>query len=172
MSVKYNKMIVILILLAGILLFNVGYAKLSNANSNLEAVNTGKELEMQFLNPIVVNVEGANKEKTNITLSSDRKSLQFNVSDLLYPGAKVDFSVDVENIGLVPSKIKSIESKGLKKESAIKVIGLDEIGKNNKTLKPGEKCNIKFTVEWDRDNNIIIDEKMNFNFKLNYIQDI
>ena len=62
MSTIQNKIIAVLIVLACVLSFNIGYAKYSNASSVTDIASTNKPLDVQFSNPKIVNIKGANEK--------------------------------------------------------------------------------------------------------------
>ena len=172
MSTIQNKIIAVLVLLACILLFNTTYAKYSTASSDTTLANTNKQLDIKFTNPKIVKSIGANEKDSSIKLSSDNKSIYLNVSDLAFPGARVEFSVDIVNQGMFSAKIDSINAEGFKENNAIKIEGLDSLTNSPKILHSGEKCTISFSIYWDKNYNTVLEDKTNFKIKLNYSQSI
>ncbi len=172
MSTIQNKIIAILILLACILLFNTAYAKYSTASSDPTAASNNKQLDIIFTNPKIINSIGANEKESSIILSSDNKSINLNVSDLSFPGAKIEFSVDIVNQGMFSAKIDSIKAEGFKENSAIIIEGLDDLNNTEKVLHSGEKYTINFSIYWDKNQKHIFEDKTNFKIKLNYSQTI
>lgn len=172
MSTVQNKIIAILIVLACVLSFNIGYAKYSNASSDSIIASTNKQLNVQFCTPKIINVVGANEKNSYIKLSADRKSLNLNVADLAYPGAEVEFSVDVVNTGSLPAKIDCIKANGFKDTGAIKIKGLENAEYMNKILDSGEKYTLIFSIVWDKNFNTVIEERTNFNIELVFTQNI
>ena len=172
MSNLENKILIILILLACFLSFNIGYAKYSTASLDTVSAINNKQFSIEFSNPKIINSIGANEEKSYVVLSTDKKSLQLNVADLAYPGAKVEFCVDIVNNGILPAKINSIVTDGFKDNSAIRIMGLDNINSINKILEPGKKYSISFSIGWDKYSNLVTEETMNFKIRINYEQAI
>ncbi len=172
MSTIQNKIIAVLTLLACILLFNIAYAKYSTASSDTTVASTNKQLDIKFTNPKIIKSIGANEKESSIILSSDNKSINLNVSDLAFPGAEVEFSVDIVNQGIFPAKINSIKAEGFKENNAIKIKGLDALNNNQKILHSGEKYTINFSIYWDKNINHVVEEKTNFKIMLNYSQSI
>lgn len=172
MSTIENKIIAVLILLACILLFNVGYAKYTNASTDTALAITNNKFDLEFTNAKIINSIGANEKESYIKLSSDKKSLNINVSDLSYPGAVVEFSVDIINKGTLPAKIDSIKTTGFNADSAIRIKGLDNINTTNKVLEPGEKLTVCFSIGWDKNYDIVTNTMNSFNIKLNFSQAI
>lgn len=172
MSTIQNKIIAILTLLACILLFNTGYAKYSNASSDTTLASSNKQLDIIFTNPKIIKSIGANDKESSIIISKDNKSINLNVSDLSFPGAVVEFSVDIVNKGMLPAKIDSIKAEGFNENSAIKIEGLDNSNNSEKVLHSGEKYTINFSIYWDKNINTVVEEKTNFKIILNYSQAI
>lgn len=174
MSIKKNKkaVVTILILLSFIFSFNFGYAHSSSSLSTNKTSNINDQFDMQFSNAKILNAVGVNKKTTTIEVSKDYNNLNFNAGDMQFPGAKVEYSVDVINKGTVPARLESVNCVGLENAKAIKVIGLDNIEKSCPVLQPNEKYNIRFSVIWDEQCVQSINEKISFSFSLNYIQDI
>ena len=172
MSTIQNKIIAVLTLLACILLFNTAYAKYTTASSDTTVASTNKQLDIKFTNPKIIKSIGANEKESSIILSSDNKSINLNVSDLSFPGAKIEFSVDIVNNGILPAKIDSIKAEGLNENSVIKIEGLDDLNNTDKVLHSGEKYTINFSIYWDKNINHVVEEKTNFKIMLNYSQSI
>lgn len=172
MSTIQNKIIAILIVLACVLSFNIGFGKYSSASSNPEIASTNKQLDVQFTNPKIINVKGANEKESYIKLSADRRSLNFNVADLEYPGAGIEFSVDIVNTGSLPAKINCIKTNGFKDNGAIKIYGLENFKTTNIILSSGEKYTINFSIGWDKSISTVIEEKSCFSIELVFTQQI
>lgn len=172
MSKIENKIITVLILLACLLLFNTGYAKHTNASSNTALAFTNKQLDLGFTNAKVIKSIGANEKESYIKLTTDKKSLNLNVSDLAYPGAEVEFSVDIVNTGILPAKVDSIKANGFEDNNAIKIKGLENINNSDIVLHPGDSYTLNFAIYWDRNYNIVNDSNIMFNIKLNFSQNI
>ncbi len=149
---------------------NVGYGKISEYNLNESVSNLGSEFQINFSNPSVVKAVGVNKSETYIKISPNGNSLRVNVSDLQYPGAGAEFSVDIVNNGKLPAKLDTITVNGLDNSKAIKVEVIDSYNLKDIILNPEEKINIHFTVKWDKNYTENINEISNFNLKLNYVQ--
>lgn len=174
MSIKKNKKAVvsILILLSFIFSLNFVYASFSQNLSISGTANIINKFDMQFIDAKILDMIGVNEKTSTIQISNDYNNLIVNAGDMKFPGAKVEYSVDVINNGTVPAKLESVESIGLENTKAIKIVGLDNIEKCHPILQPGEKYNIKFSIKWDEDCNENINEKVSFSFSLNYVQDI
>lgn len=151
-----------------IILMSVGYAEHENINVLENTSNAREKFSIQFQNAKVFDIKGANKDKISISISKNGDALNFNVFDLEYPGAYVEFSVDIVNRGSIPAKLESIKVNGIKDNSAIKIKGLDKI--DNQIINVNEESNLKFIVEWDEECNIVDEEITNFSLNLNYIQ--
>lgn len=174
MSIKKNKkaVVTILVLLSFIFWLNFGYAHSSSTLSINGTANISGKFDMQFSNAKMLNAVGINKESTTIEISRDYNNLIVNAGDMQFPGAGVEYSVDVINKGTVPARLESVNCVGLENTKAIKVIGLDNIEKCCPVLQPNEKYNIRFGVVWDEKCTESINEKISFSFSMNYVQDI
>lgn len=172
MSTIQNKIIAVLIVLACVLSFNIGYAKYSNASSVTDIASTNKQLDVQFSNPKIVNIKGANEKESYIKPSADGKSLNLNVSNLAYPGAEVEYSVDIVNTGNYPVIIDNIKTSGFKENGAIKIKGLENVKSSSTVLHSGEKYTFTFSIGWDKSFNTVIEEKTNFSIELVFTQQI
>ena len=172
MSTIQNKIIAVLIVLACVLSFNIGYAKYSNASSDTNIASTNRQLDVQFSNPKITNVIGANEKNSYIKLSTDRKSLNLNISDLAYPGAEVEYSVDIVNTGNYPAIIDNIKTSGFKDDGAIKIKGLENFKSSSHVLHSGEKYTLTFSIGWDKSYNTVVEERTNFSIELVFTQQI
>lgn len=174
MSIKKNKKAVvsILILLSFIFSLNFVYASFSQNLSISGTANIINKFDMQFIDAKILDMIGVNEKTSTIQISNDYNNLIVNAGDLQFPGAGVEYSVDIINNGSVPAKLESINSTGLDNAKAIKVVGLDNIEKSCPVLQPGEIYNIRFSIIWDKDCTENVNEKVSFSFSLNYVQDI
>ncbi len=163
-----NKKILILVLIALFLMIDIGYAKNLNEVSVTGTCNIKGKIDIQFANPYIVNAVGVNEDEIKAEVSSSGNELNVIVSNLAYPGAGVEFSTNIINIGTVPAQIESIEPYGLSNNNAIKINILDSF--NDKVLQPNETYNIRFSVIWDENYNQSVNEKVDFSIVLNYIQ--
>lgn len=162
---KTNFIIIIIALL--ILILGVGYASAST-NINVEGTANAKRVfGLKFENEKIVNSIGVNEEKTLIKISDDKDKLFVNAGDLRYPGAEVEYSVDIVNTGSYSAQINEIETIGLEENSVIQVSGLNI---DFPTLKPGEKYNLVFSIKWNEESNISADENLYFELIMNYVQ--
>ena len=87
----------------------------------------------------------------------------------MYPGAFVSYDVTIKNSGIYDAKIESIEVLGKENAKAIKVKGLEKY--NGEVLKSGEESAVNFSIIWDESYNEA-DESVNFEIRINYMQDI
>ena len=172
MSIKRIFKFILMELVIVILLLNVGYAKVSSVSDNSKTSFSNGVFDVQFANASVVKSAGVNTDETFIKLSNHGQSLSVNVSDLAYPGAGAEFSVNIVNNGSIPVKISSIEVQGLNNSSFLKVNVLNEANIDNKVLNSGEICNMYFTVVWDKSYTYSLNETANFSLKINCIQAI
>ena len=160
-----SKSFIIIALLIMIFTINVGYAKTSNQELSCTPYNS--DFHLEFSNPVLENYQGINKEKTNIILTNNNQALVVNVSELAYPGAGAEFSVNIVNSGSLKTKIDSIKVSGLD-NSNLKVSVLNEDSIINKELNPNQSCKINFTVVWDYNSKYL--NETNFELLLNYSQ--
>ena len=170
MLLKNEKIILIISLLAAILLMNIGYAEVTNVNISSNTAYISNDFNVKFSNISIVKSVGANILDTESLISSDKKSIDLNNIELAYPGAGIEFSVDILNNGVIPAKINSIDVTGLDYNSIIQV----EICNNVKDmiLNPNDVQNIHIIVKWDVNSKTIIEEKQNFNININYVQSL
>ena len=152
------------------IIMSVGYGKFSDATITGETVNLKSQFNIKFENAKVLEVKGADIEKTNVITSKNADTLTLNVSDLSYPGAYAKFSVEILNCSSIPAKLESIKIEGIEENSFIKIKGLEKV--DHTILNQGEKYNLEFCVEWDRNCTVCIEEAINFMLKLKYVQAI
>ncbi len=167
---KHEKIFaIILFILCAVFFLNIGYAQTSD---NIDVIAKNNELDIKFENAKVVDSIGVNKSNTYIKTSKDLKNIYLNISDLEYPGAYVEFSVDAINLGKVEAKIESVIANGFENSSVVKFILLNKSDIENKVLKSGEKATINFIIKWDENSNSPVDEILDFNIEVNCVQAI
>ena len=169
-NLKYIIFWVLLVLVILLFSINIGYAYEYSNTDNLDTANINGKMEMLFDNAYIVQKEGIEGD-VSISILNDKKELYINAGNLKYPGAKVEYSVDIFNNSTVTSKIESIRCDGLENTNAIRLEGLEKLNDSIK-LKPGDKYSLKFVVIWDENYNENTDESANFMIQLNFIQDI
>ena len=145
-SKKQNTVIILLIVL--LLLLAVGYAAFSDVLSISGTANAKGTFNLEFQNAEIVTAVGVNEEGTKAEISEDKNTLNVNVSDLAYPGAGVEFSVDIVNVGTIPAMVNAVTPTNITGSEHIKIEGLEAITTAHPTIEAGGKCNIHFTVEW------------------------
>ena len=160
-----SKKILIIVLLSLIFFIDIGYAKFSNATSDVVSSN----FNVRFENAEVVSKIGVN-EREGIKVVQNNRILTLNGIDLKYPGAGIEYSVDIANRGTVPVKIESLNTSNFKSGKQIKLNVTNF--KENTILKPGETTNIHVTVIWDEASTEQINESINFDLGINYKQAI
>ncbi len=179
---KTNKNVVIVALIVLLLLLVVGYAAFSDTLTISGTANAKGTFDLQFENAEIVkavgvatasegDVEGANV--TSAKVSADGNTLNVNVADLAYPGAGVEFSVDIVNKGSISAKVNELTTDGLQGNDIIKIEGLDQITTDHPTIKAGEKCNIHFIVYWPEESTAVLPEEgtsVNFSLGIEYTQ--
>ena len=122
-----NKKILIIMIIVLLLALAVGYAAFSDVLSISGTANARGTFDLQFENAEVVQCIGANKENTTIEISSDKNTLTVNAADLSYPGAGVEYSVDIVNVGTIPAEVQSVTPTNITGSDKIKLTGLDGI---------------------------------------------
>ena len=147
-----NKKVVIILLIILLLALAIGYAAFSNILTISGTANAKGTFDMEFRNPQKVKEVGVDTEKTTIVISpDDENKLLVNVADLAYPGAGVEFSVDIYNNGTIPATVNDVKLKEITETEYIQVKGLEQITSEHQTIEAGDTCNIHFTVEWPAD---------------------
>ncbi len=145
---KKNKNVVIILLLILLLALAVGYAAFSDILTISGTANAKGTFDLEFQHAEVVTAVGVNKENTTAQISEDKNTLQVNVADLSYPGAGVEFSVDIVNVGTIPAMVNAVTPTNITGSEHIKIEGLEAITTDHPIIEAGGKCNIHFTVEW------------------------
>ena len=147
-SRKQNKNIIIVLLLILLLVLAVGYAAFSDVLSISGTANAKGTFNLEFQNAEIVTAVGVNEEGTKAEISEDKNTLNVNVVDLAYPGAGVEISVDIVNVGTIPARVNAVTPTNITGSEHIKIEGLEAITTDHPTIEAGGKCNIHFTVEW------------------------
>ena len=167
---SYKGLIAIIVI---ILLFNIafsinlGYAYIYNADENISTAGINGKFEMLFDNAKIKDNNGA--ENASIEISDDMKKLYLNGGELQYPGAKVDYTVEIFNNSKVVTKIQSVECNGIDNTGVIRLEGLDKIDENV-ILNPGERYNLDLRIKWDDRFDAAENEKANFEININFEQ--
>ena len=167
-----NKKIFILILIVLLLILAVGYAVFSETLTISGTANAKGTFDLEFQNAEVVKNIGANAEETTAEISADKNTLIVNVADLAYPGAGVEFSVDIVNVGTMPAVVQAVTPNNITGSDKIKVTGLDGIKAGHPKIEVGDRCNIHFTVEWPEDVTEIgeYESSISFGLQIEYTQ--
>ena len=145
---RKNKNTVILVLIVLLLLLAVGYAAFSDVLTISGTANAKGTFNLEFQNAEIVTAVGVNEEGTKAEISEDKNTLNVSVVDLAYPGAGVEFSVDIVNVGSIPAQVNAVTPTNITGSEHIKIEGLEAITTAHPTIEAGGKCNIHFTVEW------------------------
>ena len=161
-----NKKILILMLILLLLILAVGYAVFSETLTISGTANAKGTFDLEFQNAEIVKNIGADREKTTAEISSDKNTLIVNVVDLAYPGAGVEFSVDIVNVGSIPAEVQAVTPTNVTGNDKIKVTGLDVIKADHPKIEAGDKCNIHFTIEWPLEAEEILENENSINFGL------
>ena len=146
-----NQNTVIIVLIVLLLLLAVGYAAFSDVLTISGTANAKGTFNLEFQNAEIVTAVGVNETGTKAEISEDKNTLNVNVADLAYPGAGVEFSVDIVNVGSIPAQVNAVTPTNITGSEHIKIEGLEAITTAHPTIEVGEKCNIHFTVEWPQD---------------------
>ena len=161
-----NKKILILLLIILLLILAVGYAVFSETLTISGTANAKGTFDLEFQNAEVVKNVGADVEKTTVVISEDKNILTINAADLAYPGAGVEFSVDIVNVGTMPAAVQAVTPTNITGSDKIKVTGLDGIKVSHPKIEVGDRCNIHFTVEWPFDSGEILEDESSISFGL------
>ncbi len=168
-----NQNTVIIVLIVLLLLLAVGYAAFSDVLTISGTANAKGTFNLEFQNAEIVTAVGVNETGTKAEISEDKNTLNVNVADLAYPGAGVEFSVDIVNVGSIPAQVNAVTPTNITGSEHIKIEGLEVITTDHPTIEVGEKCNIHFTVEWPQDKaeNLGEDgENTSFGLEIEYTQ--
>ena len=167
MKVKINnKKVLIVLLIILLLIIAVGYAVFSETLTIQGTANAKGTFDLEFQNAEIVKNIGANEEKTTAEISADKNTLTVNVADLEYPGAGVEFSVDIVNVGTMPAEVHAVTPNNITGSDKIKVTGLEGIKVGHPKIEVGDRCNIHFTVEWPYDSGEILEDESSISFGL------
>ena len=170
---RTNKNTVIIVLIVLLLVLAVGYSAFSDILTISGTANAKGTFNLEFQNAEVVTAVGVNEEGTKAEISEDKNTLNVSVVDLSYPGAGVEFSVDIVNVGTIPAQVNAVTPTNITGSEHIKIEGLDAITTSHPTIEAGEKCNIHFTVEWPVTATNPLGENgesTNFNLEIEYTQ--
>ena len=167
-----NKNAFIIILIILLLIIAVGYAVFSEILTISGTANAKGTFDLEFQNAEIVKNIGADVEKTTAEISVDKNTLTVNVADLAYPGAGVEFSVDIVNVGTMPAEVQAVTPTNITGNDKIKVTGLEEIKVGHPKIEVGDRCNIHFTVEWPVDSGEILESEstISFGLQIEYMQ--
>ena len=161
-----NRKVLILMLILLLLILSVGYAVFSDNLTISGTANAKGTFDLEFQNAEIVKNIGADKEKTTAEISADKNTLTVNVGDLAYPGAGVEFSVDIVNVGTMPAEVQAVTPNNITGSEKIKVTGLEGIKVGHPKIEVGDRCNIHFTVEWPVDSREISETESSISFGL------
>ncbi len=145
---RTNKNTVIIVLIVLLLVLAVGYSAFSDILTISGTANAKGTFNLEFQNAEVVTAVGVNEEGTKAEISEDKNTLNVSVVDLAYPGAGVEISVDIVNVGTIPARVNAVTPTNITGSEHIKIEGLEAITTDHPIIEAGGKCNIHFTVEW------------------------
>lgn len=169
MSERIFRKFLIILLLSLIFVIEIGYASFSTELDYIDCLEDN--FDIKFENANIVNSLGVDLDGTMVEISPGGKNLNVNVSDLQYPGAGVEFSVDVVNRGDYKSIIEAIITKGLESDD-IRVNILNEEKIVGMELEPNESQKVHFTVVWDYNSTKAIKEAKSFKLIINCRQSL
>ena len=118
---KENKNTLIIILIILLLLLAVGYASFSDILTISGTANAKGTFNLEFQNAEIVTAVGVDEEGTKAEISEDKNTLNVNVADLAYPGAGVEFSVDIVNVGSIPAVVNAVTPTNITGSEHIKI---------------------------------------------------
>ena len=170
---KKNAVIIALIIL--LLSMAVGYAAFSDTLTISGTANAKGTFNLEFQNAGVITLVGVNQEGTKAEISEDKKMLNISVVDLAYPGAGVEFSADIVNVGTIPAQVNAVTPTNITGSENIKIEGLEVITSTHPVIEAGGKCNIHFTVKWPQDKTESLGangETTKFGLEIEYTQSI
>ena len=160
-----NIKMLLLVIVVFIGFLGIGYAQKVDGYVN----NSNQDFKVEFESAMISDYEGTNADNIYARVSKDNRALFVSAGDLMYPGAFVSYDVTIKNSGIYDAKIESIEVLGKENAKAIKVKGLEKY--NGEVLKSGEESTVNFSIIWDESYNEA-DESVNFEIRINYMQDI
>jgi len=170
---KTNKKLIIILLVALLLALSLGYAAFSDTLTISGTANAKGTFDLEFQNSEIVSdtTVGVDLANTSAIISDDKNTLTVNVADLAYPGAGAEFSVDIVNVGTIPAMVKAVTPVNLEASKNIKIKGLDSIKTDHPVIEADGRCNIHFTVEWDKNATEQIEsENVSFGLEIQYTQ--
>ena len=167
-----RKNLIISILVILILTLGIGYAALSDTLTISGTASAKGTFDLEFQNAEIVKNVGADAEKTTAVIGVDGDTLTVNAADLAYPGAGVEFAVDIVNVGTIPAEVQAVTPTNITGNDQIKIAGLEEIKVEHPKIEPGDRCNIHFTVEWPSDSGEIpeAESSISFGLQIEYAQ--
>ena len=171
-----SKKIIIALLIVLLLALAIGYAAFSDTLTISGTANAKGSFDLEFQNPTIVSAVGVDQENTTIAVSAeDSDILNVAVADLEYPGAGVEFAVDIVNTGESAAVIQSVTPTNISGSTHIIIDGLDQITTSHEAIDVGGTCTIHFTVAWDPEatTELTAEERSGIEFQLvtQYVQD-
>lgn len=148
-SNKKSKKYLIILLVVFLLALAIGYAAFTDILTIDGTANAKGSFDLIFASAEVTEKVGVNETETTASISTDQDTLTVTVKDIAYPGAGATITAQIENVGTIPAKIKSVTPTDITGDSIIKIEGLDAITTAHETIPAGGTCEITFTVQWD-----------------------
>lgn len=161
--------IFVLCLISFLLILTVGYALLENT-LQISGTATGiGDFDVEFSSTTITKEVGSVGASANISI--DKNSIDINVPKLQYPGAYVEFTVEVKNNGTIPAMLAGIDTENLTTDPTVKVSyeGLKEL--ENVNMNQNDTQKFKIIVTWDK-NSDQSSKDVKFLIKLLYKQAI
>lgn len=155
----------VIIMIVFCLSASVGYALFSETININGTANAKGNFDVIFENAIVKTEVGSTGATATIT--EDKNVLTLEVPKLEYPGAYVEFNVDVKNAGNIPAVLKGITETGLTSNTEVKIsysgVAVDEV------MAQSDKRTITIRVEW-LSQSVTGVQDVEFSIKLDYEQ--
>lgn len=160
---KQSFLVIIMIIFC--LSASIGYALFSERININGTANARGNFDVIFENAMVKTEIGSTG--ATAVISEDKNILTLTVPRLEYPGAYVEFNVDVTNAGNIPAVLKNITETGLTSNTEVKISysGLAV----NEVMAQSDKRTITIKVEW-LSQSVTGVQDVEFSIKLNYEQ--
>lgn len=144
---KKKKTKVLLVgIVAFLLVMAVGYAIFSETiNISGSAATTGS-FDVEIISAEITEVGSSN---ATATISEDKNTLTLSAPDLKYPGASVEYTITIKNVGSLAAKLKTITKSA---DNDVIKVTYEDIAENDVIAVKDSKT-FKVTVTWDGKSN-------------------
>lgn len=160
----------ILLLLFFILGISIAYASFSQNLNVIGTANTNGKFNVEFSSSKIVDSKGINVLASKAEILDDKSTLMINIKDMEYPGSGATISCVIKNTGTIPAKLNDMIFTG--NDDPDISISFMNSEKKGQTIQPNEQWTIKFMVKWNIESTLDINKAVNFNVKLNFVQDV